>query len=248
MGFFKWLGRMAGKGIEKLGDVTGIGILSDTGRLLQDVCAEEISCEKSYDSKKADTNTVERLNDTLLSFSEGYLQRATDIENYCIEEAEKFCDAIIGIIENTSEIESNRLNLKSLKNSKKRLMKEISGGIKDPVAKRMSLDDAECLKILKMDSGIEKKNAMTSFMQKVMKEAQNNLAKSVRGSLEDMEEEIAEFLNNVSEEQEKELANLKETFDRLCQKDSLEESEQEQKLVLPLIVMDAVEEIEKVLA
>lgn len=99
-------------------------------------------------------------------------------------------------------------NLKTLKHGKSRISKTITGGIKDPLAKRMSLDDSECLSILKMDSGTDKKQAMTNFTKKVIKEALNNLSKNVRAALTDQTEDIQDYLSGISEEQEKTMQAL----------------------------------------
>ena len=76
---FKSIGRAIGRGIEKVGDTLGSKTLSEIGRGIQNICAERIASEKSYDKREANIYTTDRLNEILVSFSEGYLQQAISI-------------------------------------------------------------------------------------------------------------------------------------------------------------------------
>lgn len=254
MGLFSFIGsavrsvgRAIGRGVEKVGDVLGSDTLSDMGRGIQDACAEKIASEKSYDKKEANIYTTDRLNEILVSFSEGYFQQATSIENTCIRIVEEYYDKLISIIENAPGITYNKTNLKALKSGKNRIHKSITGGIKDPLARRMSIDDPECLSILKMDSGSEKKQEMTKFTQKVIREALNNLSKNVRETLHDQTDDIQDYLYNISEEQEKEMRTLKEHFDKLIRANKLEQSDKEKSCLLPLLTLEASERVCEIL-
>lgn len=247
MGFFKNIGSFFGKGVEKLGDFIGSTTLSTFGQNIQNFCSEKIASEKSYDKREANIYTTDRLNEILVSFSEGYFQQASYIENSCISRVEEYYDKLISIIENTPSITYNNANLKSLKANRNRIAKSIAGGIKNPLAKRMSLDDLECLSILKMDSGLEKKNAMTKFTQKIIKDALNNLAKNVRESLNDQTEDIFDYLKNISEEQEKEMITLKNHVDKLVRDCELEQSNKEDSCVLALFILEASEQVYEII-
>ncbi|MDD3140568.1 MAG: hypothetical protein PHX08_16585 [Lachnospiraceae bacterium] len=247
MNFFKNIGSAIGRTVEKVGDFFGNERISNAGRKIQDACAEKISSEKSYDKREANIYTTDRLNEILVSFSEGYFQQATSIENSCIRIVEEYYDKLIAIIENAPGVTYNKANLKALKNGKKRIGKNIVGGIKDPLAKRMSIDDSECLAILRMDSGSEKKQAMTKFTQKVIREALNNLSKNVRETLNDQTDDIRDYLNNISEEQEKEMRTLKEHFGKLIRDNELEQSEKEKICVLPLLTLESSERVCEIL-
>lgn len=247
MGFFSAIGRAIGRGVEKIGDFFGSEKISNVGRKIQDACSEKIASERSYDKREANIYTTERLNEILVSFSEGYFQQATSIENSCIRIVEEYYEKLIDIIENAQDITHNRTNLKALKTGKKRIAKSITGGIKEPLAKRMSIDDSECLSILKMDSGLEKKQAMTKFTQKVIKEALNNLSKNVRETLNEQTDDIQDYLNNISEEQERGMKTLKEHFDKLIRDDELLQSDKERSCVVPLITLEASEQVCEIL-
>lgn len=97
--FFRAVGRTVGRVVETVGDAIGSTTISDLGWKIQDACAERVASEKSYDKKEANIYTTERLNEILVSFSEGYLQNATLLEKECIRLVEEYYDKLIGVIE-----------------------------------------------------------------------------------------------------------------------------------------------------
>lgn len=236
-----------GRGIEKVGNFFGSKTLSNIGRSIQDACAERVAGEKSYNKKEANIYTTERLNEILISFSEGYFQEATVIEKNCIIMVEDYYDKLIEIVENAPSDAHNAANLRALKAGRGRISKTIYGGIKDPLSKRMSLDDSECLSILKMDSGIEKKQAMTQFTRKVIKEALNNLSKNVRIALNEKTEDIEDYLGCISEEQEKAMQSIKEQFDKIARDSDLEQSEKEKNCITPMFLLDVTDCVSHIL-
>ena len=106
MGLFRSIGRALGRGVEIVGDLIGNEKISDAGRKIQDACIEKVAEEKSYDKETSEVNTTSRLNDILISFSDGYFQQATAIENNCIRIIENYFDQIIQLLENTSVIQA----------------------------------------------------------------------------------------------------------------------------------------------
>lgn len=211
----KAVGRKIGEGIEDFGTEIGSEKLAQVGRNIQDVCAEKISEEEAYEKNTANIYSTDRLNEILVTFSEGYYQQATAIENACIESVENYYEAIIQLLEDSSDKVKSNANLKRVRRAKTKIAGNIKGAIKEPLAKRMSLDDSECLAILKMDSGEEKRKAMTLFTQKIIQSALENLAEKVRNSLEEQMEWIEDYLINMSEEQEKAFSNLKKQYTKM---------------------------------
>lgn len=247
MFFFKSIGRAIGRGVEKVGDFFGSEKISNFGRSIQDKCAERIAEEKSYNKKEANIYTTDRLNEILISFSEGYFQQATVIERNCIRLVEDYYDKLIEIIEDAPSSEHNAANLRALKSGKRRISKTINGGIKEPLSKRMSLDDSECLSILKMNPGNEKKQAMTRFTHKVIQEALNNLSKNVRTALNEQSDDIEDYLCGILEEQEKAMQALKEHFDKMVRDNELEQTDKEKNCIMPMYLIEVSECINKII-
>lgn len=247
MGFLGSLFSAIGQGIEMVGDFFGSEIISNIGRGVQDFFAERVAGEKSYNKKEANIYTTDRLNEILLSFSEGYFQEATKIEKECIIMVEDYYDDLIEMVENAPDNARNTANLRVLKAGRERISKTINGGIKNPLSKRMSLDDSECLSILKMDSGNEKKKAMTQFTRKVIKEALDNLSKNVRITLNEKIEDIEDYLGGIFEEQEKAIQAIKEQFDKMARDNELEQSDKEKNCIIPMFLLDATDCVSQIL-
>lgn len=243
----KAIGRGIGRGVEKVGDFFGSSTISVLGMKIQDACAEKIGSEKSYQRESANIYTTDRLNDILVSVSDGYFKQATSLEDRCIEYVEKYYDVLFQMIEDAPELSYNKANLQALKRGKNRIKQNITGGLKEPLAKRMSLDDSECLKILKMESGSEKTKAMSSFSQKVITEALNNLAEKVRLSMNEQLEDIEDYLENISDEQEKEFSLLKNKFEKMYMDGNIEVGKREIHCVQSLIIINALDMVSSIL-
>ena len=234
------VGRSIGRAVEGFGEITGIDFIENAGRSIQDFCAERISKETSYDSQAADLYSTKRLTEILVSFSDGYLDYAEKIEEACIQEVENCYDDFIQLLEQAMEEGANRAGLKRLKSAKTRIRRTIKGSVRTPLARRMSLDDTECLRILEMDSGTEKKDAMKKFTQKVIDEALKNTADQVKFSLEEQLEDIEDYLTGIQEEQQKGLKALKEQYDAMVAKGDQEATDREKECLEPMIVLEEI--------
>lgn len=237
--FVRAAGRTLGRGVEKVGNYFGSETLRSVGRSIQDACTDRIASEKSYNKSEADIYTTDRLNEILLSFSEGYFQQAKVIEKECIQLVGEYYDKLIALVENAPTYTSYSVaNLKALKKEKSKIAKTITGSINNPLAKRMSLDDGECLKILKMDSGTQKKLAMTEFTSKVINEALNNLLENIRETLNSQLEGIQDYFNNIMEEQEKVTCMLKSQLEKMVRDNEMEQNDKEKSCVMPLYLVN----------
>ena len=252
MGWFgsicRSIGMALGKGVESVGNFLGSDKIAEVGRNIQYACAEKVAEERSYKKETANIYSTDRLNEILVSFSEGYYQQATDIENACIENVKNYYGDIIQMLKQASKTTKIDSNLKRLEREKSRIGNHIHGAIKDQLAKKMSLDNTQCLEILKMDAGEEKREAMTRFSQKIISEALDNLSKQVRRTLDEQMEWIEDYLINMSEEQERAFSALKERYDEILQDDYLEENNQERYCIEPLFVLNTIEKIGQLLA
>lgn len=247
MGFFKWLGRCIGKGVEFVGEVFGSDTISCLGMDIYDACSDKISYESSYDKNQANIYTTERLNDILVSFTKEYEKKVEKIEKKCIELVEKYYDQFIDEMKNAPKKISCSAALKGLKKERNKVEEKISGTIKEHLSKRMSLDDSQCLKILKMDSGTEKKWAMDDFETKIITEALNNLSKSVRDSMSEQTENIQDFLNNIYEEDNKIAKSLKEQLDQIVKNKTQKQYDSEKNCVNSLYIIDAADSVCRIL-
>ena len=249
--FLNFLGRGLGKAVEGWGKIVGSKKIQTVGRKIYEVCSDkvagDVADEEEYYKESSNIHSTERLSNILVSFSEDYREYAEEVEDDCVKAVEEYYDQLIEIIENAPSSSNSEANLRELKKGKRKISRTIKGGITVPLSKRMSLDDSECLRILEMSSGSEKKKAMKKFAKKVMKEALKNLSKNVRTALNEQGEDIEEYLFGIVEEQEKAAKELKEAFDKMIEDDGLEQSDKEMHCVNPLFIIDATESIAQIL-
>lgn len=247
MGWLKDLGRWIGEKVENFGEFIGSETISNFGRNIQDACSEKISREVSYDKREANIHTTERLNEILVSFSEGYLHGCDAIENSAIREVERYYDYLIDLVEQAPEKVSRPANIKALKNAKSRIAINIRGGVKEPLAKRMSIDDSECLKILKMDAGSGKRKAMNQFSDKVIREALQNLSRRIREEMDAHLEEIRLYFLDVSEAQESFMKQMQEHINKMLDNVDRKQGSIDQQCVIPLYISETSDRVCEIL-
>lgn len=177
--------------VEKVKDFFGISS-GGTGRA--------VSKEESYDPEKAKMEETLRINNILVSFRTTIETKSDKLEKDALEISRKSID---GLIDYLKSINNKKYSGKALNINIERLIREnrktedsIHGYIKKHVQKRVSLDDSECLAILKMESGSEKENKMTAFSNKVLGEAIKELSNKIRKSIQEQADNIADQIKD----------------------------------------------------
>lgn len=219
----------------------------DLGRDIYNACTEKVASLGSYDKTSSSAFSVDMLSNVLASFSKEYMQKVEKTENQCIKIVESCYDDLIEKMDAEPDFTYNNANLRILKREREKVGSSISGSVKESLARRMSLDDAECLEILKMDAGKEKGEAMSAFISKVIREALNNLAHKVSISMKEQYDLLEEYFKNMIDERERNFKNLKEQFDKMCMNYNSETEVKESALVDLRISLDTINEVEKIL-
>ena len=223
MGIF---GRIGGWVKEKWDNVKKIftGQSNDT--------ASQTSKQDSYDKDIATITETKRLNKILSDFSLKLSDCADELENNAIKESSQYFDMLI------EELEKNNnkfnINILRIKRNKINIERKIKGSFKKLLSKRVSIDDPECLNILKLDAGKEKRNKMNNFGNKVLREAAYNLCLDIKESLLDQQEYIESCIDDKVEEfivmQEELISKLEQIED--AYKDGKEKIDEEKNNIL----------------
>ena len=194
MGWFsnacKAVGRAVGGFAESVGRTIGWERLENAGRNLKERCAKEIedtsrktSEQDSYDEVAATIAETNRMNQILSEFSLKLADYADDLEENAINESSLYFNELIDVLESNKDKNMLKINTSKIKRNKIKIEKQIRGSFKKHLSKRVSLDDNECLAILKLKAGQQKKNTMSNFGNKVLKEASYNLCSDIEESL-----------------------------------------------------------------
>lgn len=218
MGLFgsicRGIGRCVGRCVEKVGSFIGSERIEDAGRNIQDACtrtSKDVGRTYKYVKETASVRQTVNINEILAGFSIGLQEQADSLEKECIIKVQEYFKEIVKVLENSN----TKMNTSRLKLSLRDMKKSINGSIKNHLAKRVSIDDRECLKILEMDSGKNKENSMRRFGKKVINEALNNLSVELSEIAMIQNDEIKEYLEDILEKQTNEFKIMKNQYDEI---------------------------------
>ncbi|MEH7130680.1 hypothetical protein V7103_21010 [Neobacillus drentensis] len=227
MGWFgnaiRSVGRTIGKGVETVGRWTGNEKLEKAGRTLHGWCEEkskvvarETSKTNEYNKELASIHDTKKINEILSSYSLGLQPQADLLEKNCINEVKMFFNEILTLLGESNE-KGLQTSIRKLKKALKDIEKKVNGKIKKNLAKRISLDDIECLEILQLPSGPKKERQMLIFAKKVFSESLTMLSDEIKAVVIEqydyLEEELQEKMDEIiaiAQKQHKEFKKIEE--------------------------------------
>jgi hypothetical protein len=182
----------AGKVIEDVGDAVDNKTLKGVGRLMQSVTeetAEKTGKSRSYDNKTSSLHETKDMNDILHNFSKKLEKKMESIENQSLAKNNEYFNHLIKEIKKINETTDANINIQRVEKYQR-----------DNLTKRVSLDDKECLKILKMKAGKNKEAKMNEFGKKVIQEALEELSNEIDRITKAQRNLIEEVLNQKIDE------------------------------------------------
>lgn len=158
------------------------------------------SREDSYDPEKARMEETIRINKILTDYRLDVESKSDDFERTILKISRNSIDELLAFLKGINNKKygniSLNLNLDKISRENRKTEDLIHGFIKKRIQKKVSLDDASCLEILRMDAGREKSKAMTSFADSIIKTSIDKLTKSIRESLEEQYDNIITQIEN----------------------------------------------------
>lgn len=193
--FCRAVGRTFGRGVEKVGEWIGSERVERWGRNIQSAC-EEVSKNAgetdSYDKERARLEETKRINMILTDFSLNLEKKADEIERIAIDESKVYFEELINELNSTKS--DTGLNISRIKRTMNRVEREIKGNLKSYISKRVSIDDNECLEILKLEAGYKKETEMKKFSETILRQGLENLVKDIKGVIKEQNEIIKEVI------------------------------------------------------
>lgn len=161
--------------------------------------------EDSYDPEKARMEETIRINTILTEFRMSVESQSDKLEKSVLRESRKSIDSLIDYLKSVNKQEyagkQLNLNLSKIQRENRKTEDLIHGYIKKKAQKRVSLDDTECLSILKLPAGKEKEKKMTAFADQIINEAILELTDLIRESMDkqcqNLIEQIEDRVQNV---------------------------------------------------
>lgn len=212
------------------------------GKILKDIFCNDSCCvgnssggsTESYDSKSADLEATLKVQKALDEFRSDTQSRSAKLENEIIKDSRESLDNFIDELRTYNKIRYGNkrlnINLSNIEREHRKTEDKIHGFIIKRVSKRISLDDSECLEILKLEPGAEKTKKLDEFYKKVLKEAVKELMDVLRDTMEKqtdiVEDKIQQRIDSIVDVCETKTADF-EKIQKLKEKDE-SKIEQEQ--------------------
>lgn len=196
------------------------GIKSIFGSSSDDV-SRDVGRSDSFEIERANAQRVQKMSEELLEYSKKYTTQSNELEQDVFDQITNTLDEIIDSLSEVENIRIDgkkiRINLKSLKKEMNNFKKSKRGCFINEIHKALSLDNKECLKILKLDSGKEKEKEMRSFLGKILKNELKNLSllteKTLKENLLYLEETLNDKIIEIEESVSEEIENFKKLED-----------------------------------
>lgn len=162
--------------------------------------------EDEYDPNSARLEETRRINDSLREFTRNLEPVADKFEQDCLHMCQEGIKNLVQDIKvvNNQKIHGKELNINidRLERKLSQIEKTIKGSMKKRLSKKVSIDDAECLSILKMPKGSAKEKAMNKFANNVFQKALVELSESIKDIVTDqceiITEQIADRLEDIT--------------------------------------------------
>ena len=152
----------------------------------------------SYDPQQAQLEETLRVQKALTEFRTDTQDRSTKFENSVIIESREYLDKFLKEVKKYNKISyagrSLNINISNIERENRKTEDNIHGFVVKRVSKRISLDDSECLEILKLDAGSKKTKELNTFYHKVLTESVIELTSILRDSMEKQTDIIEERL------------------------------------------------------
>lgn len=175
--------------------------------------SKNVGGTESYDNETSTINDTNKINGILASYSEEVSSEARRNEKLILREINEVYDEIIFKLKMADILDDYNAN--KIKKDRKQIESLCVGGIEKHINKRISIDDSECLRILKMPSGNKKENEMIDFSKRVISEGIRILSRDLKGCIESDQDLIYTMIREKYNENNAKITNEKKSFEEI---------------------------------
>lgn len=236
MGLWGWIkgkGRSLGKAIEDWGVKHDFKPAEKLGRGLQNVCREtsrNTGSTQSYDPNTSSASDTEQIAGILSGFSLGLKSQAQSLERQAKQMIEDYFEVLTNALK---ELFGNSTIVYSMKTQEVVAIQGIDNRLLKVLSRRVSLDDPECLRILKMPRGPAKEAAMDAFGHKVINEGLDELCRSLQIGFKMINDSMSKELDALVQQQINQQKLLIEQLRQMADKFETDADNKEEALLSP---------------
>lgn len=206
-------GNVFGKIIEGIGKIAKYAWSVITGT---DKVQEEISNKKGFNPEKSEANEIAELNKLLTEYRQKISASANDLEHEMIVECSMMLDEIMEVF-NEHNKTLKLVRTEAIKRQFNRACKDLKGTFAEYVEKRFSLDDMECVKILKLPAGDMKNQRLQEMKQNVFIQAGNEIIKRIKETVDEFSETVEYAFDEHLERSEEIIKNKTDAFEKMSE-------------------------------
>lgn len=208
----------------------GKKILDVGKKVVNFLFGDDVKDEEPLDLEKNGTNDIFRLNEILMNHRKLVKSEMEPVENDVINYCKEVFDSIIESLEFANEqvliYRTDRIKRKT-----NNFLESLHGIFEIYTTKRISLDDEECVNILKMMPGEPKSQKMADLKKKVFKESVDEINKRLLEFSNDFFEDIETSVNTRLEGLEEKLNEKTDIFGKIANSNN-EQNEEFEKITL----------------
>lgn len=180
----------------------------------KDEVQDKIADQKGLNPEKSAAIELAELNHLLDEYRKSIASAAGEMEREMIVECSMMMEDILEMFnEHNKTLKVTRTE--SIKRKFGRTNRELKGTFADYIGKRISLDDAECIKVLKLPSGEMKSQRLQELKQKVFVEAGEAVVTKIKYVVEDFSDTVEDAFMEHLERTEDTIQEKTENFKQL---------------------------------
>ena len=182
-----------------------------TGR---DEVQEEISSQKSFNPEKIQADDIVELSRMLNEYKKNISAAAGDLEReMIIEYAEEMKEIMDTFEEYNKTLKVARSE--TIRRRYKRMSNDLKGTFEEYISKRISLDDPEFVKVLKLPAGELKNQRLQEIKQKIFIEAKDDIIQKIKDAVDDFMETVEDAFTEHLDRAEESMAEKSQAFEEL---------------------------------
>lgn len=162
---------------------------------------------------------IDRIMQIFSDFKEQVHARAVEVEAAVVDEINYYAEELHIILEQTDNVSKYSIHTKRIERQIDRMASRVKGTIDHELAKKVSLDDPQCKKMVKMIPGAKKEAAMNEFFNTAVTDALDSCCMELQSTLgeiyDDVEIEIVGAIDAIQKQNE----HLMESFSSIDEKD-----------------------------
>lgn len=165
------------------------------GKMLFDVFKNASKNGGKIESTSTDNapETIEKVTEVFAEFKKQVHYKTEEIEKAIEQEVRVYLEEILDVLSDNQEItEKYGIKVKRIERKINRIIPQMLGIIDFELSKKISLDNNECRKIVKMIPGRKKEEALDEFLGKAFNESLDRCCENLQENLQELYEEVNE--------------------------------------------------------